>query len=181
MENVRDAGMIVLCSLVMSMLPGCRRTDPPAGKDDKHRREIVETTTVDSDIKPGDDCPVATGDDSKLLPTDGDAPVSALGEQKETMKNSEMNVAEGFSASESPTLFVDILMDSGAHIVLELDADAAPITVANFQKLVGEKFYDGIIFHRIIAGFMIQGGDPDGIGTGGSGENIKGEFAERRR
>lgn len=99
------------------------------------------------------------------------------GEQQETMENNEMNVAEGFVASESPTLFVDILMDSGAHIVLELDADAAPITVANFQKLVGDNFYDGIIFHRIIAGFMIQGGDPDGIGTGGSDEEIKGEFA----
>ena len=82
-----------------------------------------------------------------------------------------------FAVSESPTSFVDILMDSGKHIVLELDPEAAPITVANFQKLVGQRFYDGIIFHRIIAGFMIQGGDPAGTGLGGSTENVKGEFA----
>ena len=62
-------------------------------------------------------------------------------------------------------------------IKLELDADTAPITVANFAKLVNEGFYDGLTFHRIISGFMIQGGDPLGNGTGGSKENIKGEFA----
>lgn len=61
-------------------------------------------------------------------------------------------------------------------IELELDADIAPITVANFAKLVNEGFYDGLTFHRIIEGFMIQGGDPKGTGMGGSNENIKGEF-----
>ncbi len=63
-------------------------------------------------------------------------------------------------------------------ITLELDADAAPITVSNFVKLVSEGFYDGLTFHRIISGFMIQGGDPLGNGTGGSATNIKGEFAQ---
>ena len=61
-------------------------------------------------------------------------------------------------------------------IKLELYADVAPITVANFAKLVNEGFYDGLTFHRIIEGFMIQGGDPQGTGYGGSSENIKGEF-----
>ncbi len=59
---------------------------------------------------------------------------------------------------------------------LELYEDIAPITVANFLKLVDEKFYDNLTFHRIIPGFMIQGGDPLGNGTGGSKETIKGEF-----
>ena len=69
-----------------------------------------------------------------------------------------------------------IEMENGGIIKLELDAKAAPITVANFEKLVKEGFYDGLIFHRVISGFMIQGGDPMGTGYGGSKETIKGEF-----
>ncbi len=85
-------------------------------------------------------------------------------------------VTDGFVKKEEKTNFVEIVMDSGHAIVIELKPDKAPLTVANFQKLVSEKFYDGLIFHRIIKGFMIQGGDPYGIGTGGSKETIKGEF-----
>ena len=59
---------------------------------------------------------------------------------------------------------------------MELDADTAPITVTNFVKLIQDNFYDGLTFHRIIDGFMIQGGDPNGDGTGGANEDIKGEF-----
>ena len=68
-------------------------------------------------------------------------------------------------------------MNNGKVIKLELDETAAPKTVANFNKLVSEGFYDGLSFHRIIPGFMIQGGDSVGNGTGGSKENIVGEFA----
>ncbi len=67
-------------------------------------------------------------------------------------------------------------METGGIIDIELYEDKAPITCANFKKLVSEGFYDGLIFHRVIAGFMIQGGDPTGTGCGGSKENIKGEF-----
>ncbi len=68
-------------------------------------------------------------------------------------------------------------MADGGIIKLKLRPDVAPITVANFEKLVGEGFYNGLIFHRVIAGFMVQGGDPTGTGMGGSPDNIKGEFA----
>ena len=71
---------------------------------------------------------------------------------------------------------VVIEMENGAKIELELYPEHAPITVKNFEKLVSEGFYDGLTFHRIIKGFMIQGGDPLGNGMGGSDENIKGEF-----
>ncbi len=74
-------------------------------------------------------------------------------------------------------VYAEIEMENGGTIKLELYHDVAPITVENFVKLANEKFYDGLIFHRVIAGFMIQGGDPNGIGTGGPGYTIKGEFA----
>ena len=72
---------------------------------------------------------------------------------------------------------VIIEMESGKQIKLELYPDVAPITVENFEKLVKQGFYDGLIFHRVISGFMIQGGCPDGTGMGGPGWHIKGEFA----
>ena len=71
----------------------------------------------------------------------------------------------------------EIVVKNYGTIVLELDADVAPITVENFANLVNEGFYNGLTFHRIISGFMIQGGDPLGNGTGGSSKTIKGEFA----
>jgi len=71
----------------------------------------------------------------------------------------------------------EIEIENYGTIKLELDADIAPITVANFIKLAEDGFYDGLTFHRIIEGFMMQGGDPDGNGTGGSNEKIVGEFA----
>lgn len=79
--------------------------------------------------------------------------------------------------SNTQTDLVRIEMTDGGSITIKLDGTAAPLTVANFKKLVGQSFYDGLIFHRVISGFMIQGGDPQGTGCGGSKENVKGEFA----
>lgn len=71
---------------------------------------------------------------------------------------------------------VIIEMENGKKMTLELYPDIAPITVENFVSLVEKGFYDGLIFHRVIEGFMIQGGDPEGTGMGGPGYSIKGEF-----
>ena len=71
-----------------------------------------------------------------------------------------------------------ITMENGDVMKGELYEDIAPITVANFEKLAGEGFYNGLIFHRVIPGFMIQGGCPKGDGTGGPGYTIKGEFTD---
>ncbi len=73
---------------------------------------------------------------------------------------------------------VELEVQNYGTITMELDASAAPKTVENFLKLAGSGFYDGLTFHRIIDGFMIQGGDPRGDGTGGSDETVVGEFAE---
>ena len=81
-----------------------------------------------------------------------------------------------FTRTTEKTNFVTIEMESGDKITIELYPQHAPISVENFQNLVSESFYDGIIFHRVISGFMIQGGDPKGIGVGGSDKTIKGEF-----
>jgi peptidyl-prolyl cis-trans isomerase B (cyclophilin B) len=83
----------------------------------------------------------------------------------------------GSAVNNDPKPKVEITMEDGGKILLELDREAAPKTVANFVKLVDEGFYDGLTFHRIIPGFMIQGGDPDGTGMGGSKDSVEGEFS----
>ncbi len=75
------------------------------------------------------------------------------------------------------TVKVLVEMENGENFTLELYPDYAPETVANFKKLVEEGFYDGLTFHRVVAGFMAQGGDPQGTGMGGSKDKIKGEFS----
>lgn len=90
-----------------------------------------------------------------------------------------------YTVSETATNYVKLNVsytdDNGkkhnGDIIVKLDPESAPITVANFQKLVGEGFYDGLTFHRVIENFMIQGGDPLGNGTGGSDRDITGEFS----
>lgn len=81
-----------------------------------------------------------------------------------------------FSETQEQTNFVKIEMMNGGIMIIELYPETAPITVNNFKKLVAESFYDGIIFHRVIENFVIQAGDPTGLGGGGSKETIKGEF-----
>ena len=77
----------------------------------------------------------------------------------------------------SKTYYADIDIKDYGKIVVQLDAKMAPITVDNFVNLANSGFYNGLTFHRIMEGFMMQGGDPNGNGTGGSGKNIYGEFA----
>nr|MBR4280494.1 peptidylprolyl isomerase [Clostridia bacterium] len=85
--------------------------------------------------------------------------------------------ATGTAVEPEATHWVEIDVAGYGVITAELYGNVAPITVENFTKLAGEGFYDGLTFHRIIDGFMIQGGDPNGDGSGGSDETIKGEFS----
>ena len=81
-----------------------------------------------------------------------------------------------YNKTDKITNLVKIEMENGDSMVIRLYPEVAPITVANFKELVSQNYYAGIIFHRVIAGFMIQGGDPTGTGMGGSKKTIKGEF-----
>lgn len=81
-----------------------------------------------------------------------------------------------YTKTDKITDLVKIEMENGSSMVIRLYPEVAPITVANFKELVSENYYAGIIFHRVISGFMIQGGDPTGTGMGGSDKTIKGEF-----
>lgn len=95
---------------------------------------------------------------------------NAQTEQKEENKEEKSMYSSGKHHAQ-------IVIKNYGTISLELDADMAPITVENFANLVNDGFYDGLTFHRIISGFMIQGGDPEGNGLGGSDKEIKGEFS----
>ena len=92
-------------------------------------------------------------------------------------KDTSKGIIEKISYEETNEITNYVKLETTKGIILvELYPDIAPITVENFQNLVNEKFYDGLIFHRVIKDFMIQGGDPEGTGLGGSSKTIKGEF-----
>ncbi|MBD8033606.1 MULTISPECIES: peptidylprolyl isomerase [Solibacillus] len=95
----------------------------------------------------------------------------------ETTDNTEQGSAEDYTAAITENPIVTITMENDEKIVIELEPKVAPNTVANFISLVENGFYDGLIFHRVIPGFMVQGGDPDGTGMGGPDYSIKGEFS----
>lgn len=89
---------------------------------------------------------------------------------KKNIENEKKNLLSGMH-------YVEMIVKDYGRITLELDGDTAPITVTNFINLVNDAFYDGLTFHRIMDGFMVQGGDPEGTGYGGSSKTIKGEFS----
>ena len=104
------------------------------------------------------------------LPKQGEADMEAIKAEINSMELSD------FIETDKTTDYVRITVKNHGDIVLRLRSDIAPKTVKNFKKLVAEGFYDGLMFHRIMEGFMMQGGDPKGDGTGGSDTTIKGEF-----
>ena len=103
--------------------------------------------------------------------------VTGCQKQEETPKKSEQKKTEASEELLSGTHHAEIQVKDYGTITVELDADTAPITVTNFVNLAKDGFYDNLTFHRIMDGFMIQGGDPNGDGTGGADQMIKGEFS----
>ena len=102
--------------------------------------------------------------------------VTGCSQEYEAGKEKQEVPVQAEESSTSYTATIDV--ENYGTITVDLDADTAPKTVENFVTLANEGFYDGLTFHRIMKGFMIQGGDPDGDGTGGSEQTIKGEFSD---
>ncbi len=155
--------LAVLCAAVLSaaMLTGCGGTKESAEKTK------TETATEKSDSK---EETVSDEEAEKAGFSDGE-------ESSSQDENKEKAAVLDTSSELTGIHHAQIIVKDYGEIQVELDADTAPITVTNFVKLAQDGFYDGLTFHRIMYGFMVQGGDPLGNGTGGADEEIKGEFA----
>lgn len=183
----------VLCAAVLSacMFTGCGNKDTDNKETAKTASEEQQGTEKDAEeagISDGSDTedvqegsqeegqsgqPVEDAEDTAEATPSVEAEDTAEG-------SSEDAVTLDVSKSLTGTHDVEIKVKDYGTIDVQLDADTAPITVTNFIKLVQENFYDGLTFHRIMDGFMIQGGDPLGNGTGGSDQTIKGEFKNNK-
>lgn len=178
---------VALCA---AMLAGCADT-----KEKQGTQTASETADAEEESPFADDTESLTDEDMEAVQTseeNGDASEEELevsdeevdpAQEEASDSQNQASQDEAGDSSEKGTEAEDglyhaqITIKDYGVISVELDANAAPLTVENFVKLAKEGFYDGLTFHRIIDGFMIQGGDPLGDGTGGSDETIKGEFA----
>lgn len=142
--------------------------------DSDSQKDSDKTTDKDSSEDSADDA--KSQDDSKKDSSDDDTKKDS-GTSGYSTKTGGVVMEPVSSKYASGLHHATIKVKDYGTIKVELDADTAPITVSNFAALVEDKFYDGLTFHRIMRGFMIQGGDPAGNGSGGAARNIKGEFA----
>ena len=191
--------LAVLCAAVLSacMFTGCGNKGTDSQETAKTASEEQQGTEKDAEeagISDGSDAegvqegsqeegqtgqPVEDVDDTaEETPTA--EPEDGADDTSSNAGSSEDAVTLDVSKSLTGTHDVEIKVKDYGTIDVQLDADTAPITVTNFIKLVQEDFYDGLTFHRIMDGFMIQGGDPLGNGTGGSDQTIKGEFKNNK-
>ncbi|MCI5902184.1 MAG: peptidylprolyl isomerase [Blautia sp.] len=160
-------GIACVFALAVVLATGCgtaRNEKEDIAAQTAETGEEAESLEVDPEVMASQD----EGAEDYFIDGDGNL-VNEEGDSQEVV----LDVSEQLTGTHHAMMRI---VDYGT-IELELDADTAPITVTNFVKLVQEHFYDGLTFHRIIEKYMMQGGDPNGDGTGGSEETIKGEFA----
>ena len=182
--------LAALCVTAMSasLLAGCGssdKTEEPTKTEETTKEETSNQTETKTDSTSSDsEDTVSEEEAEKAGFTDGSdeedsesSDIDNTDSDTEDGKDSNTGVLLDTSKELTGTHHAEIEVKDYGTIDVELDADTAPITVTNFVKLAQEGFYDGLTFHRIMDGFMIQGGDPNGDGTGGSDENIKGEFS----
>ena len=177
--------VLLTVALAIGVLAGCGSSDKTeestkteeTAKEETSSQEETETKAASSDSdnvaseEEAEKAGFSDGSDEKSDSADTDS------ENKDSSDSSTTSVLLDTSKELTGIHHAEIQEKDYWAIGVELDADTAPITVTNFVKLAQEGFYDGLTFHRIMEGFMIQGGDPNGDGTGGSKENIKGEFS----
>ena len=185
--------LAALCITAMSagLLAGCGSSEKAedtsksqeTSAEDTSEQESKTDTKTESETSDSDEA-VSEKEAEEAGFSDGSESESADSsdtESKDADKES-ADAAQGVLLDTSKELtgthHAEIEVKDYGTIEVELDADSAPVTVTNFVKLAQDGFYDGLTFHRIIDGFMIQGGDPEGTGRGGSDETIKGEFSE---
>ena len=166
-----------------SLLAGCGSNEKA---EDTTKTEDVAEDKDTADQESGSTEDTDTSSDN--VATEEEAKEAGFSDGEDSTEDTDAKTTEDEKENTSSVLLDTSRELTGTHhaeievrdygtIDVELDADEAPVTVTNFVKLAQEGFYDGLTFHRIIDGFMIQGGDPNGDGTGGSDENIKGEFS----
>ena len=164
---MKSRTLAVLCALILTAgtLTGCGGSDTSDKKEEIKTEEAKETTEDKKEETVEDQEPVSDEEAEKAGFSDGT--------DGEDVNATVIDTSEELTGIHH----ADIKIKDYGDIQVELDADTAPITVTNFVKLAEDKFYDGLTFWRIIDGFMMQGGDPKGDGTGGAEETIKGEFS----
>lgn len=162
---MKSRTIAVLCALVLTAgtIAGCGST---SDKKEETKTEATETPAEKSEAK-------VTEKQEPVSDEEAEKAGFSDGSDGEDVKATIVDTSEELQGIHH----ADIKIRDYGDIQVELDADTAPITVTNFVKLAQDGFYDGLTFWRIMDGFMIQGGDPNGDGTGGSDETIKGEFS----
>ena len=184
--------LAALCVTAMSagLLAGCGSSEK--AEDTSKPQETSAEDTYEQESKTDTKTESGTSDSDEAV-SEKEAEEAGFSDGSESESADSSDTESKDAEKESTDAAQGVLLDTskeltGTHhaeievkdygtIEVELDADSAPVTVTNFVKLAQDGFYDGLTFHRIIEGFMIQGGDPNGDGTGGSDENIKGEFS----
>ena len=184
--------LAALCITAMSagLLAGCGSSEK--AEDTSKSQETSAEDTSEQESKTDTKTESGTSDSDEAV-SEKEAEEAGFSDGSESESSDSSDTESKDADKESTDAAQGVLLDTskeltGTHhaeievkdygtIEVELDADSAPVTVTNFVKLAQDGFYDGLTFHRIIDGFMIQGGDPNGNGTGGSDENIKGEFS----
>ena len=184
--------LAALCITAMSagLLAGCGSSEK--AEDTSKSQETSAEDTSEQESKTDTKTESGTSDSDEVV-SEKEAEEAGFSDGSESESADSSDTESKDADKESADAAQGVLLDTskeltGTHhaeievkdygtIEVELDADSAPVTVTNFVKLAQDGFYDGLTFHRIIEGFMIQGGDPNGDGTGGSDENIKGEFS----